>query len=88
MARFVLVGPVVGQAPGRQYGQYNPPMTIADSAQNAVGNDVVWPSLAANPSPAMAALDQDALNAILRQVPSLGNRYITTIVPAPGPPPA
>lgn len=79
MARFVLVGSVAGAPPGGQYSSFGTGTKIASDAQSAHQGDIIWPALAAAPSPSMAALDQAALDIILRFVPSIDNHYVTTI---------
>jgi hypothetical protein len=81
MARYVLVGSVAGAVPNGQYTTYGTGTKIADSAGNAQAGDLVWPALANNPNPAMAALDASALALILRNAPSDSGNWIKNIVP-------
>jgi hypothetical protein len=62
MARFILVSPVYGSPPNMPPQRFGRGRTIADSAGNAIGNDVVWPWLCteAGPGTALSPLDAAA----------------------------
>ena len=60
MARYRLNSAIVGVPPSMPYQKLAAGKTIADSAGNAVAEDVGWPSLAAQPSATMIPLDAAA----------------------------
>jgi hypothetical protein len=68
MARFILISPIVGAPPGGPYKKWGTGTTLADTAGNAIGNDIVWPSVCASagqgflpgPAPATALAPLDA----------------------------
>jgi hypothetical protein len=84
MSRFVFIRAVVGGA--QPYRRYANGTSFADSAANAVGNDLVLPFFAANPTNCMAPLDgpgATAMAAAAAANPSGGPWYTTVggIVP-------
>ena len=61
MARFILIAAVAGAPLGGAYTKYPRGTTIADTTENAVRGDFVWPAICNSPSPInMAPLDADA----------------------------
>jgi hypothetical protein len=61
MARFLIINAVYGQPPSQHLRVWPRGTTIADSAANAIGSDVVWPSLCGSPPPtSLAPLDAAA----------------------------
>ncbi len=50
MARFILIAPVAGAPPSNVYTSWPRGTSIADTAENAIPGDVVWPALCAAPS--------------------------------------
>jgi hypothetical protein len=78
MPRYVLRAPVSGIPNGGQTQLFGVGTKIADAASAQPG-DVKWDALALSPSPACQALDQAALNIILKFVPTIGNQYYLTI---------
>ncbi len=50
MARFILTAPVAGAPPSNVYTAWPRGTAIADTAENAIPGDVVWPALCAAPS--------------------------------------
>ena len=61
MARYILTSSVVGQPARGAYARYARGTPIADTAENALAGDIVWPALCNAPSSAnMAPLDSAA----------------------------
>lgn len=61
MARYILTQTIAGQPLNGTYTKYGRGRTIADTAENAIGADLVWPALCTAPSPInMAPLDAAA----------------------------
>ncbi len=58
MARFILREPIAGAPPLAAYTVWPRGTSVADSAENALPGDVIWPDICACPSPVnMAPLD-------------------------------
>ncbi len=54
MSRFIMIAATFGVPPSGPAARYGRGTTIADSAANAVGGDIVWPSLCTSPPPTLA----------------------------------
>ncbi|MGB6663919.1 MAG: hypothetical protein WBE80_00935 [Methylocella sp.] len=65
MARYILITSVGGAPPGYQYQRFPRGTTIADTAGNAQPGDVVFPGLAAAPSPRNVAPMDAAAQALM-----------------------
>lgn len=62
MPRYILIQSAVGAPPRESYRVWARGTSVADSAENALPGDVVWPALCAAPSPVnMAPMDAAAL---------------------------
>jgi hypothetical protein len=79
MARYRLNAAIIGQPPSMPYQKLAAGRTIADSIGNAVGNDVVWPSLAAAPNATMVPLDGAAQTIMQAAFPNNPLNVVTVV---------
>jgi hypothetical protein len=86
MSRFVFIRAVAGGV--QPYRRYAAGTSFADTAANAVGNDLVLPFYTANPNNCMAPLDANGAAAMVAAAaanPGQGPWYTTVGAAAPAP---